>query len=1018
MKKAALILAVILAALAYLSQFDTAHAAREDEVWQERLSSYIETIWSEGRDVLINGVNKYLNFGSESGSGGYGFRDLAGTIQFKNEGGAWTAIGTGSGTVTQINTTYPVTGGPITTTGTIALAFGTTTSNTWAGTQTFTNAPTFSSLSSALLEVDGSGVVGEATAGTDYEVPLTFGDGLTRTLNDVDCDIASAAAFGCLTAADWSTFNNKISSSSLSVSDSTTVDLGYTAATGVFTASVVADSIGDTQLAFNTGQHLTTASGVTFATLDTGQGANELYDMDQNVLTTSAPTFAGITLSSPLTVANGGTGATTFTNNRVLTGNGTSALVDEANLTFDGSTLTLTGNGTVSGTLGIATTSPIGTLAVEQGTENYSLWVGNQGSTTPSLAVLGVNGNGYVGIGTITPTSKLYVLTDSIADPTGHFFKDLTGTAASGNLTSLNINLRTAQSGTGTNLFVFNNTGEISSSDSAAWTLLSGGAVTVNYNGTGSLGTLRGLQIRAARANTGSLTNVEGLTIGVNNSTGSGTITNYYTLYINRPTNAAGATVTNTYGIYIDNQTTAAGTHTNTPYGLYQVGTANNNYFGGDVGIGDTSPSQRLDIDGTNPQALIEESTTEFLRTGVGETAGTSVLGWDDGDIFQLGVYSSPTDTTIDPFLTVLSTGDVGIGTTNPSDDLVVSDSSATVYSTPSNGGADFVIVNTNTTNGNLSGMNFSMHDTAGTQLLGSRIVAIFEDHTAGSVDAEMLFITREAGTASEWMRITNDGNIGIGTTTPVSKLTISERNNTDPVVTIMRRDTGITANDSIGKLQFYASDDQTTSNFIVANIEAQAVNTIATDINPGRLIFRTTSTSVAATPTSHFVIDEAGESAFGTDSTPDYVLEVDKTSVDTDIFALTDSDGACLLNPEAGAITTTCSSDAQLKADIRDAAPLTEWARTFKLRDFTVIASGQERTGVIAQELMETHPEMVSMGKDGYYQVEEPSSWKLLKVIQEIIERDDEQERRILELETRLAALEGQVALACLVPK
>lgn len=57
-------------------------------------------------------------------------------------------------------------------------------------------------------------------------------------------------------------------------------------------ASIVADSIGDTQLAFNTGQNLTTASAVTFATVDTGQGANELFDMDQNVLTTSAVTFA------------------------------------------------------------------------------------------------------------------------------------------------------------------------------------------------------------------------------------------------------------------------------------------------------------------------------------------------------------------------------------------------------------------------------------------------------------------------------------------------------------------------------------------------------------------------------------------------------------------------------------------------------------------------------------------------------------------------------------------------------
>jgi hypothetical protein len=45
----------------------------------------------------------------------------------------------GSGTVTQINTTYPITGGTITTTGTLALAFGTTTANSWEQLQTFTN---------------------------------------------------------------------------------------------------------------------------------------------------------------------------------------------------------------------------------------------------------------------------------------------------------------------------------------------------------------------------------------------------------------------------------------------------------------------------------------------------------------------------------------------------------------------------------------------------------------------------------------------------------------------------------------------------------------------------------------------------------------------------------------------------------------------------------------------------------------------------------------------------------------
>ena len=48
-------------------------------------------------------------------------------------------------------------------------------------------------------------------------------------------------------------------------------------------------------------QNVKTDSAVTFATVNTGQGANELYDMDQNVLTTSSPTFADLTATGTVT---------------------------------------------------------------------------------------------------------------------------------------------------------------------------------------------------------------------------------------------------------------------------------------------------------------------------------------------------------------------------------------------------------------------------------------------------------------------------------------------------------------------------------------------------------------------------------------------------------------------------------------------------------------------------------------------------------------------------------------------
>lgn len=52
-------------------------------------------------------------------------------------------------------------------------------------------------------------------------------------------------------------------------------------------------------------QNITNADNIDTNTLDTGQGANELYDMDQNVQTTDSPTFAGGDMTSELNFTSG-----------------------------------------------------------------------------------------------------------------------------------------------------------------------------------------------------------------------------------------------------------------------------------------------------------------------------------------------------------------------------------------------------------------------------------------------------------------------------------------------------------------------------------------------------------------------------------------------------------------------------------------------------------------------------------------------------------------------------------------
>jgi hypothetical protein len=68
--------------------------ARTESQWQDK-DGHVESIWPEGRDVLIKGINRYLNFAINSGPDGYGIRDNNGVIEFKNDEGEWTALGSG-----------------------------------------------------------------------------------------------------------------------------------------------------------------------------------------------------------------------------------------------------------------------------------------------------------------------------------------------------------------------------------------------------------------------------------------------------------------------------------------------------------------------------------------------------------------------------------------------------------------------------------------------------------------------------------------------------------------------------------------------------------------------------------------------------------------------------------------------------------------------------------------------------------------------------------------------------------
>ncbi len=162
----------------------------------------------------------------------------------------------------------------------------------------------------------------------------------------------------------------------------------------------------------NTIQDVATTSAPTFATLNTGQGAYELYAMNQDVLTTSNPTFSHLALTYALPVSSGGTGIASYAIGDLLYASGTTAISKLAHGS-DGQVLVLSGglpvwSTAVSGSWGGSTIDVAhGGTGATSFTSNYLLR-GNATSAVSSSSLVYDNGTN-VGIGTATPYGKLNV---------------------------------------------------------------------------------------------------------------------------------------------------------------------------------------------------------------------------------------------------------------------------------------------------------------------------------------------------------------------------------------------------------------------------------------------------------------------------------------------------------------------------------------------------------------------------------------------------------------------------------
>ena len=217
----------------------------------------------------------------------------------------------------------------------------------------------------------------------------------------------------------------------------------------------------------------------------------------------------------------------------------------------------------------------------------------------------------------------------------------------------------------------------------------------------------------------------------------------------------------------------------------------------GKVGIGTTAPGSKLHLKlaSSGDGLRIEDSATsnywDFVVSGTNlykKLAGSTIHEIRSNGAIAIGSYWGGLNEKIRLDVagnSFLNGGSVGIGTTSPTHKM-------TVWSTDSGSdGNAFNVVRAFNTIGWGTGLNISLLNSDSSAVIYGAVGSSITSNTAGSESGFLTLSTRNSGTLSEKLRITNTGNVGIGTTNPSNKLHISGVNAETATLRIQNTNTG-----------------------------------------------------------------------------------------------------------------------------------------------------------------------------------------------------------------------------------
>jgi hypothetical protein len=200
--------------------------------------------------------------------------------------------------------------------------------------------------------------------------------------------------------------------------------------------------------------------------------------------------------------------------------------------------------------------------------------------------------------------------------------------------------------------------------------------------------------------------------------------------------------------------------------GLYGADNLLNILANGNVGIGTTNPPNKLTVSNGGAVGLEISPTGGYTALG-----GVDLLAYNRSTsaYAPIGFITNSSNNS----MVILTNGNVGIGTTAPNDKLQVQTSSATAYDATSDtgqygSGAGITVTNMDETSQSFAQINLQVSGNSGRAV--GRIVAI----RTASATSDLAFVTENANTKAEKMRISSAGNVSIGTTSTTNKFEVA----------------------------------------------------------------------------------------------------------------------------------------------------------------------------------------------------------------------------------------------------